>query len=167
MHGIILYKSKYGSTECYAQWLAEKTHFDVCNVKNIDLPRLGVYDTVVFCSPVYIGRILLAKWIKKHWELVTQKKKYLLVVGSTNKEDTDAIEKIITANFDEKYLLDIAWFYVMGKANVEKLSFKDKSLTSVVARFEEDEKVKSMLLNGFDCMDVHNLEPLCHAIGKE
>ena len=32
MKGIIIYKTKYGSTKKYADWLAEETDFDIIDV---------------------------------------------------------------------------------------------------------------------------------------
>lgn len=164
MKGIIIYKSKYGATECYAKWLSEKIHFDVVNVKNVIMADLDRYETIFFGSSVYIGRILLSKWIKKHWDYFTNKKKYLFVVGGTQQEDKSEISKIITTNFDENYLSEIEWFYMRGKTEIKKLNFKDKSLISFVSRFEKDEKAKNMLLNGFDNLDVNNLEEIINAI---
>jgi len=51
-----------------------------------------------------------------------------------------------------------------GKTEIKKLNFKDKSLISFVSRFEKDEKAKNMLLNGFDNLDVNNLEEIINAI---
>lgn len=44
MKGIILYKSKYGSTKKYAEWLALETNFDVCDVKKIKTENVEKYD---------------------------------------------------------------------------------------------------------------------------
>lgn len=35
--GIILYKSKYGATKTYANWLVEETKFDCIEIKNANV----------------------------------------------------------------------------------------------------------------------------------
>lgn len=48
MSGIILYKSKYGSTKKYAEWLAEETGFAPMDVGNASIEDVSQYDTVLF-----------------------------------------------------------------------------------------------------------------------
>lgn len=115
MNGVIVYQSKYGATRTYTEWLAESLVIDLFNVK--DRPSLDwtQYEFLIFASSVYVGKILIAKYIKKNWLLLQQKKLYLLVVGGTSPEKTQEIETILTSNFKQVYLQKIRWYYALGR----------------------------------------------------
>ena len=47
MKGIILYKSKYGATLKYAEWLSAETGFDVCSVEKAKVQDIEIYDVII------------------------------------------------------------------------------------------------------------------------
>lgn len=47
MNGIILYQSKYGATQKYAQWLSEKTGFPCVETKQARISDVREYDTIL------------------------------------------------------------------------------------------------------------------------
>lgn len=53
MKGIILYKSKYGATLKYAEWLSAETGFDVCSVEKAKVQDIEIYDVIIFGGGVY------------------------------------------------------------------------------------------------------------------
>lgn len=59
MKGVIIYKSKYGSTRQYAEWICAETGFDLFDVKQCP-HNLSQYDLVVLGSNVIAGRLSLA-----------------------------------------------------------------------------------------------------------
>ena len=46
MSGIILYKSKYGATKQYADWIAERTGFSCIKTDDADIKDVMKYDAV-------------------------------------------------------------------------------------------------------------------------
>ena len=48
--GIVLYQSKYGSTEKYARWLAEESGYDIIEVKKAKADTMNGYETVILCG---------------------------------------------------------------------------------------------------------------------
>ena len=54
MQGIIIYKSKYGATRQYAEWLQSETGFELYDVKNCpaDLSRYEIVCLVLALWPV-------------------------------------------------------------------------------------------------------------------
>ena len=48
MKGIVVYKSKYGATKKYAQWLCEETGFDMCEVSEAKVENLEEYEVIIF-----------------------------------------------------------------------------------------------------------------------
>lgn len=55
---LVLYKSKYGSCEKYARWIAEDTGADISDISSFDTERLGNYDVVVFGGSLYAVGII-------------------------------------------------------------------------------------------------------------
>jgi len=47
MSGIILYKSKYGATKQYADWISERTGFSCIKTDAADIKKLSDYDVTL------------------------------------------------------------------------------------------------------------------------
>ncbi len=58
------------------------------------------------------------------------------------------------------------WFYFQGKASVDNLDERDRTIISYISKFEKDEELKDMLTNGFDKCDTKMLEPIILSITK-
>jgi menaquinone-dependent protoporphyrinogen IX oxidase len=83
MKTLILYKSRSGSTKQYAQWLHEEfSNSDLVNLDKFDEKTIKEYDLVVLGSPTYGKRIIAGDFLKKNWEILEEKKVYLMVVGA-------------------------------------------------------------------------------------
>ena len=65
-NGIILYKSKYGSTEQFAHWLKEKTDFDLHKVGKYS-GNLCDYNIIIIGGSIHAGRFSLHNFIKRNW----------------------------------------------------------------------------------------------------
>ena len=52
MNGLILYKSKYGETKQYAEWLGEETGFPIIESDKFNIAKLKHFDTIIICSNV-------------------------------------------------------------------------------------------------------------------
>ena len=72
MQGIIIYKSKYGSTKQFSEWLREDTSFDLFEISNVP-SDLKNYKIIVIGSSIHAGHISLEKWIIQNWELIQDK----------------------------------------------------------------------------------------------
>ena len=83
MSGIIIYKSKYGSTKKYAEWLAEATGFDCVELSNFSAKDLGKYDTVVYGGGIYASGIAGISFIKKNYAVLSGKKTIVFCCGAS------------------------------------------------------------------------------------
>ena len=83
----ILYRSFRGTTKQYAEWLHEEVESDIFKYNKINKQSLLSYDSVILCTPTYIGWIALKGYLQKHWDILKDKKVVLLVVGSVSAED--------------------------------------------------------------------------------
>ena len=55
--GIILYQSKYGATQKYANWLSDKTGFVCIAVDKADMKLIHQFDVIVLGGAIYASGI--------------------------------------------------------------------------------------------------------------
>ena len=101
MKTVIIYKSKYGTTEKYANWIAEATHSDIFKVDSMKIEDLKSYDTIVYCGGLYVGGILGFLFIKNNYDDISDKKLFIVAVGATLKKQ-GAAKEIVERNLTEK-----------------------------------------------------------------
>jgi len=61
----VIYKSKYGSTKEYANWIAEELGGKLFDVSEITAQKLEDYNTVIFGGRIHAGSIQGLSGIKK------------------------------------------------------------------------------------------------------
>ena len=63
MNNIVVYESKYGSTERYAKWIGEELNCKVARISDVPIDELIKYDNIIICI-VYIRKNDLKSGIK-------------------------------------------------------------------------------------------------------
>ena len=63
---LVLYKSKYGSTKRYVQWLQQETGCDVFRAEEYKNGDFSEYSTVIFAGGIYAGGIAGLSVLKKN-----------------------------------------------------------------------------------------------------
>ena len=53
MNGIVLFKSKYGTTKKYAGWLSELTGFATEEISKASIMQVMECDTIILCGGIY------------------------------------------------------------------------------------------------------------------
>ncbi len=74
MSGIILYKSKYGSTKKYAEWIAERTGFECIKTDDADIRKVQKYDVIILGGGIYASGIAGISFLKKNISKLKDKK---------------------------------------------------------------------------------------------
>ena len=109
MSTIVVYKSKYGSTKQYAEWIAEELGCNFIDAKNVKIDDLMKYDTIIYGGGLYAEIINGVILLTKNMDRLEDKK---LIVYSTDKLVIDKNfkpeirEKIRVYNFLGKMILD-------------------------------------------------------------
>ena len=67
--GIILYKSKYGATKKYAQWLQELTGYECIETKKANIKEILKYDVIILGGGVYASGIAGLSFIKNNIDI--------------------------------------------------------------------------------------------------
>jgi len=100
---LVVYNSKYGHTEKYAQWLAEELNADICTGKKLNRNLLSDYSTILFGSSLYAGKNEAALLIAEHFEQIKDKKVVLFTCGLADVSNetniigiNKALDKVLT-----------------------------------------------------------------------
>ena len=116
MNAIVLYKSKYGSTKQYAQWIAEDLSCEAVDAKNVKVDDLLGYDTIIYGGGLYAEIINGVSLITKNIEKLKDKKIIIYTTGITPSDvrayyDGEVIEK----NFKNGVPENIKIFNFLGR----------------------------------------------------
>ena len=132
MKGIIIYKTKYGSTKKYVDWLAEETDFDIINVSKAKINDIKEYDVIALFGSVYASSISGLSFIRKNYNELKNKKIIVFAVGASPL-DKNTLNELKNHNLKDD-LKDISLFYGRGAIDEEKLSFKDRTMCKLLRK---------------------------------
>lgn len=130
--GIILYRSKYGATKKYADWLCEQTGYDCTETSKATLSQVREYDCMILCGGIYASGIAGISFLKKYYKQLDGKKIAVFCVGASP-YDEKAFAEIKAHNLKED-LKDIPVFYGRGIWDEERMTFKDRTLCKILQR---------------------------------
>jgi menaquinone-dependent protoporphyrinogen IX oxidase len=167
MRAVILYKSKYGTTKQYAEWIANALNADLFDVKDISTAKLSEYDYAVLGGGMYAGSVLGANLINK----IKCKQIVLFTVGLADPATTD-YSKHIKRMFPDGIPENIKIFHFRGGINYNKLSFVHKTMMSMLVKSvqkksilsEEEKLFLSSYGSEIDFSDKKTIEPLIEFI---
>ena len=156
---LIVYKSKYGSTKQYAQWINRDIPSDLVDAEKEDKPDFAVYDVIVFGGYIRMGRIGVAPLIVKNWGDI-KAKKVVLFTSSGTPPGHPNIQKIYHSDLPEEIRRETKYFPLRGKIVSKDLSFFDKFLVAVGRIMERDESLRSLMNEDYNEVKQENLIPL-------
>lgn len=173
MKNIVVYESKYGSTEKYAKWIGEELNCKVSKISDVTTEELLNYDNIVFGGWLQAGKIKGFKDIYEDIHKFKDKNLILFYVGLSIMDDKiyEEVKKKNFANVD-----NIKQFYLRGAFNYEKLTILDKLMMNIFKIMlktqkeeEMDENTKGMLEaynTPIDFTDKNNIKPIIEAINS-
>ncbi|MCC8426413.1 flavodoxin domain-containing protein [Mucilaginibacter sp. UR6-11] len=164
MKGIIIYQGRYGATDQYAHWLADALGLPLLRVESATPATLAGYDLIILGSSVYVGKLLIAKWIDQNAGLLAEKKVFLFIVCGTTSDDSIQQQQLIHNNLGRAISRSITWFFLPGRCIISKLSWKDRLVLKIGAWFEKNPKKKRVMKQGFDELDRRHLDKLIAAV---
>ncbi len=164
MKGIIIYKSKYGATKQYADWLSELLHLPMVASDNINKDNLRQYDFIIAGSPVYIGKLLIRQWLRENVHVLQNKKVFLFVVCGTSPNEKDKLDKIVRENVPAEIKNKCEIFFFRGRVRRNTLSWSDSFLLRIGALMARNPNDKKHMRAGYDAVDKANLLPLLNAV---
>ncbi len=148
---IVIYKSKYGSTEQYARWIGEELGCEVRESKSVKADELSDFENIVCGGGLYAEIIAGASIITKNIDKLRDKKIAIFTTGITPPDcrqyyDGEVIEK----NFKLGVPENVKLFNFPGKMILEELSTPHrlaiKALKKIMGAKENPTDMEKLLL---------------------
>lgn len=152
---IVLYTSKYGAAETYAQWIAEALGCQAVSLDKFSKKELQGYDTVIYGGGVQAGGVRgleqFTKWIKGDLKLRQMAKRgtiseaeaegsgafdrqyYIFAVGISLDSEENRLQ-LRDINFDKDWLRELPCFFLPGAFDPAKLEGVDKAIIKVATK---------------------------------
>lgn len=123
MNAIVIYKSKYGSTKTYAEWIAEELCCQAVESKNVNVDDLVGYDAIIYGGGLYAEIINGVSLITKNLEKLKDKKIAVFSTGITPIDCRDYYDKyVVEKNFKNGVPERVKIFNFTGKMVLDELS---------------------------------------------
>lgn len=151
MNAIIIYKTKYGSTKKYAEWIKEELNCKITDAKDITAGELDNYDTIIYGGGLYAEVINGVSLITKNIDRLKDKKIAIYTTGITPIDCTDYYDKlVIEKNFKEGVPENIKIFNFTGKMVINELSVVHrtalKTLKKIMSSKKEPTEMEKLLV---------------------
>jgi len=136
MNTLIVYASKYGTTEKCAKLIKKELNdqVELINLKKLKDVNLSKYDKVIIGGSIYIGKIQkeVTEFCSKYLDILKEKRIGLFVCGM---QDADVINTELSQSFPIE-LLKIAEVkeYLGGEFLIDKMGFMDKMIVKNVSK---------------------------------
>ncbi|GEM_PF-72320 len=126
MSTIVLYKSKYGTTKQYAEWIAKELNVEVKNADTVKPADLAPYDTIIYGAGVYIGCIAGIGLISDNFDQLKDKKVIIFTVGLTDPANKGKYSELVSKNIMWDILDSIKIFHLRGALDYKKIGLGNK-----------------------------------------
>ncbi len=139
----VVYRSKYGSTEKYASWIAEDVKADIFKANNVKIDTLMGYDTIVFCGGLYAGGLLGFSLIKKNFSSLSGKRMIVVAVGATLKKE-DEVDQVRDKNITPEMQGKVHFFLLRGGLNYPRMNALDRFLMYLLVKSIKSKKAEEL-----------------------
>lgn len=160
---LVIYKSKTGFAEQYAQWISEELGADKVSYSDRNKINFENYDTVIFGGGVYAGAVGGLKWFKSKLPELKDKKIAVFATGSMP-PGTDEVKKMLDQNFSEEERNNIKPFYLHGGLCYERIGFFSRLMMSafrkMLKKADGDSEASQRVQQSFDCSSKEFAGPL-------
>ena len=151
MNAIVLYRSKYGSTKAYAEWIAEELGCKAVDAKGVKINDLLSYDTIVYGGGLYAEIIAGVTLITKNMDKLEGKKIAVYSTGITPLEYREYYDDmVIKKNFTPEMMEKIKVFNYLGKMILEEMSLPHrtalKALKKLMSGKENPTEMEKLLV---------------------
>jgi len=129
MNGIVLYKSRYGATRQYADWIGADLRLPVIDPERIDEKLLAACDFLLIGTSVYNGDLLLKTWLRGSTHHLKDKKLFFFIVCAPSPDVNrhgqiimDNIPSVLLRPATDIFFLPGRWITEDGPAKRDILS---------------------------------------------
>lgn len=135
MNTIVIYKSKYGSTKAYAEWIAEELGCTAVEAKSVKVADLEKYDCIVYGGGLYAEMIAGIALITKNLDKLKGKKVAIFSTGITPLDCREYYDgEVLQKNFKNGVPQNVKIFNFMGKMILEEMNFADRTAIKMLKK---------------------------------
>lgn len=149
---VVVYKSKYGSTKKYAEWIADELNTDTFEASKINADALQKYSTIIYGGGLYASGILGVSLLTKAFNQLKNKNIIVFTVGLADPKNKQQFTPIIEKNFTKEMQTTVKIFHFRGAIDYKNLGFMHKSMmillknkASKIYEKDRDAETKMML----------------------
>ena len=151
MNAIVVYKTKYGSTKQYAQWIGEALDCKVAEAKDVTAEEIENYDVIIYGGGLYAEVINGVSLITKNIDRLKSKKIAVYTTGITPIDCRDYYDKlVIEKNFKTGVPENVKVFNFTGKMIIDELSLVHrtalKTLKKIMTAKKEPTEMEKLLV---------------------
>ena len=148
---VVLYKSKYGASKQYAEWIAEDLGCKSLNIDEINFEDIWAYKTIVLGGGLYANNIAGANFLLKHIDELEDKNIVFYTVGITPIDCREYYDKtVLEKTFPESLRTKYKVFNFLGKMLDEELTFPHKmalkALKKIMQKKDTPTEMEKMLI---------------------
>lgn len=142
---IIIYRSKTGFSQRYAQWMAEELGCRAVPFQDRGAVRLGEYDTIILAGGLYAGQMAGLKWLAKRLPDLAGKRIAALAVGCAPMDTPDLRESM-----DKLFgpLPQLRGFYCQGGLDYARMGAVDRAMMAALRAALRRKKDAQAMLEG-------------------
>lgn len=122
MNAVVVYTSKYGSTEKYAHWIAEALGCSAKKLSELSSKDLLIFDTIIYGGGLYAGRIAGFKKFLSKLRNADNKTLALYMVGLVNPKAQGVYSEIAEKNIPPKWKDQFEVFVFRGDQQFSQMS---------------------------------------------
>lgn len=134
---VVIYESKYGSTRCYAGWLAEEVSCPAFERKKFQPEDLKKYEVIIYGGGLYAGGVSGINFLTKNRRFLSDKEVILFTCGLADPEDPgnvshirQALGKVLPAEMMDSMKI----FHLRGGINYAGLNCVHKAMMSMLRK---------------------------------
>ena len=134
-NAVVVYKSHYGFTKQYAQWIAEELGAEIRETSQTKPDDLAKYDVIIFGGGLYAGGVSGISLLTKAFPVVKDKSLFLFTVGAANVEEEENVRNIraglgktLTPEMQSK----IQIFHLRGGLDYTRMSLVHRTMMAML-----------------------------------
>lgn len=166
---VVIYKSKYGATKQYAEWIAKEVGCDLLDGSKLDLNTILPYHTIIYGGGLYASGINGISLITKNFKKLNEKNLIVFTVGLADPNNKEQFQPILHKNFKDDMLEKISVFHFRGSIDYKKLGIIHQSMMSMLKTFtrrkgenltDEDRQMLETYGKKVDFTDILSIKPV-------
>ena len=173
MKNVVVYRSKYGTTKKYAEWISEFLSCDIYESRQIDAGKLASYDNIIYGGALYAGGVIGIDILKKNYDSICEKNIIVFTCGlgdPKEKENTNNIRQSLSKVLTKEMQEGIKVFHLRGGIDYSKLNFAHRSMMSMMNRMlkkkdpeklnDEEKQMLDTYGEKVDFTDKNSIQPI-------